>query len=179
MGQILDIVPNHMGILGKDNAWWLDVLENGHASEYADYFDIDWEPLKAELCGKVLVPVLGDQYGAVLERGELNLTFDRERGEFSIFYFEHRFPINPREYPRILERGIDAIERQLGAHDESFLELQSLIAAFRHLPTRDDTAPAQRAERIRDKEIHKRRLAAVCRKCACDQRHSGRFRFLR
>src|SRR5438093_5041117 len=67
MGQILDIVPNHMGILGKDNACWLDVLENGRASAYASYFDIDREPRKDELHGKVLVPVLGDQYGSVLD----------------------------------------------------------------------------------------------------------------
>src|SRR6476620_5360092 len=70
MGQILDIVPNHMGVMGSDNAWWLDVLVNGQASAFADFFDIDWEPLKDELQAKVLVPVLGDQYGIVLERGE-------------------------------------------------------------------------------------------------------------
>ncbi len=71
MGQMLDMVPNHMGVLGADNAWWMDVLENGPASAYADFFDIDWAPLDPDLAGKVLVPVLGDHYGAVLERGEL------------------------------------------------------------------------------------------------------------
>lgn len=59
MGQILDIVPNHMGVMGSDNEWWLDVLENGEASVYADFFDIDWQPVKDELQEKVLVPVLG------------------------------------------------------------------------------------------------------------------------
>jgi (1->4)-alpha-D-glucan 1-alpha-D-glucosylmutase len=162
MGQILDIVPNHMGILGKDNAWWLDVLENGRASAYASYFDIDWEPLKDELQGKVLVPVLGDQYGLVLDRGELRLTFDRERGEFSLFYFEHRFPIDPREYQHILGRDIATLERELGAQDENFLELQSLVSAFNRLPGREDIGPKQHAERLRDKEIHKRRLAVLC-----------------
>jgi (1->4)-alpha-D-glucan 1-alpha-D-glucosylmutase len=162
MGQILDIVPNHMAILGKDNAWWLDVLENGRASAYAGYFDIDWEPLKDELQGKVLVPVLADQYGLVLDRGELKLTFDKERGEFSLFYFEHRFPIDPQEYPRILGRDIENLERELGAQDESFLELQSLISAFSRLPGREDIGPNQLAERLRDKEIHKRRLAVLC-----------------
>jgi len=86
MGQILDVVPNHMGVMGADNAWWLDVLENGQASTYAEFFDIDWEPLKDELQFKVLVPVLGDQYGTVLDRGEFKLKFDAEKGEFSIFY---------------------------------------------------------------------------------------------
>ena len=162
MGQILDVVPNHMGILSADNTWWLEVLENGEASTYADFFDIDWYPLKDELQGKVLVPVLGDQYGTVLDRGELKLTFDTEKGEFSIFYFQHRFPVNPREYPRILGYGLEALHEQLGAENENLLELQSLISAFNHLPGREEAAPEKRAERLRDKEIHKRRLAALC-----------------
>src|SRR6516162_4356503 len=164
MGQILDIVPNHMGIMGGDNAWWLDVLENGQASTYAKYFDIDWEPLNEELQGKVLVPVLGDQYGAVLDRGELRLAFDKQKGEFHLVYFEHHFPIDPSEYPSILTLGIDTLERELGAHEEHFLELQSLVSAFSHLPSRKELAPEQRTERLRDKEIHKRRLATLCEK---------------
>src|SRR5207249_7589862 len=134
MGQILDVVPNHMGVMGADNAWWLDVLENGQASTYAEFFDIDWEPLKDELQFKVLVPVLGDQYGTVLDRGEFKLKFDAEKGEFSIFYYQHRFPIDPKEYPRILAHRIERLERTLGAQDPQLLELQSLIAAFNHLP---------------------------------------------
>lgn len=162
MGQILDVVPNHMGIMSADNAWWLEVLENGEASTYADFFDIDWYPLKDELQGKVLVPVLGDQYGTVLDRGELKLTFDAEKGEFSIFYFQHRFPVNPREYPRILGYAPESLQPRLGADNEHLLELQSLISAFNHLPGREESAPEKRAERLRDKEIHKRRLAALC-----------------
>jgi len=96
MGLILDIVPNHMGVMGSDNAWWLDVLENGEASMYSDFFDIDWQPLKEELHGKVLIPVLHDHYGAVLESGELKLVFRQDRGEFDIAYHEHRFPIDPK-----------------------------------------------------------------------------------
>jgi len=162
LGQILDIVPNHMGIMGSDNAWWLDVLENGQASAYADFFDIDWYPLKGELQGKVLVPVLGDQYGTVLDRGELRLTFDQAGGEFSVVYFHHRFPIDPREYPRILSNRLGELEDRLGAQNEDMLELQSLITAFEHLPTKEESSPEKRAERIRDKEIHKRRLASLC-----------------
>jgi (1->4)-alpha-D-glucan 1-alpha-D-glucosylmutase len=162
MGQILDVVPNHMGVMGSDNAWWLDVLENGETSAYADFFDIDWEPLKDELQGKILVPVLGDQYGTVLDRGELRLSFDREKGELSIFYFQHRFPVNPREYPRIMASAAEQLQQRAAADNEDLLEFQSLISAFSHLPGRAETAPEQRAERIRDKEIHKRRLAALC-----------------
>jgi (1->4)-alpha-D-glucan 1-alpha-D-glucosylmutase len=162
MGQILDIVPNHMGVMGSDNSWWLDVLENGQASDYAGFFDIDWNPLKDELQGKLLVPILGDQYGTVLDNGELKLSFDQEKGEFSILYHDHRFPVNPREYPRILGRGLERLEQTLAAKREEFLELQSLIAAFSHLPSRLENSPNQREERIRDKEIHKRRLTALC-----------------
>lgn len=166
MGQILDIVPNHMGIMGSDNAWWLDVLENGEASVYAEYFDIDWQPLKHELRGKVLVPVLGDQYGIVLDRGELKLTFDKEKGEFSICYFQHRFPVDPREYPTILRASLETIKRELGDENQDLIELQSLITAFRNLPDREKTTAEKRAERARDKESHKSRLAALTERSA-------------
>jgi len=160
MGQILDMVPNHMGVMGADNAWWLDVLENGPASVYADYFDIDWQPVNVTLTNRVLVPVLGDHYGVVLERGELKLAFDAPAGAFSVYYFEHRFPVDPREYPRVLERAL----KDLGPGDVPgpvAEELSSLVAAFGHLPARDDTAPERVAERHRDKEVHKRRLARL------------------
>ena len=162
MGQILDIVPNHMGVMGSDNGWWLDVLENGEGSDYADFFDIDWDPIKDELQGKVLIPVLAEQYGTVLEKGELKLTFDAERGEFSIFYYQHRFPIDPREYPRILTFHLDRLSEKLGPTNEDVLELQSIVTAFGHLPERRGITAEQRAERNREKEVQKRRLAALC-----------------
>jgi len=162
MRQILDIVPNHMGVMGSDNAWWLDVLENGEASDFADFFDIDWDPIKDELKGKVLIPVLAEQYGNVLEKGELKLTFDSERGEFSIFYFQHRFPVDPKEYPRILSFRIEPLREKLGPTHEDFLELQSIITAIGHLPDRHGAAPEQKVERNREKEVQKRRLAALC-----------------
>src|SRR5580658_3295885 len=162
MGLILDIVPNHMGVMGSDNAWWLDVLENGESSIYASFFDIDWHPLKEELHGKVLIPVLHDHYGAVLESGELKLVFHPERGEFDISYRNHRFPVNPREYPRILQRATDKLAAKLGAQNPDLLEFQSLITAFGHLPRRQEVSSDRIVERNRDKEINKRRLAALC-----------------
>ena len=102
MRLMLDLVPNHMGVLKADNAWWLDVLEHGQASRCAEYFDIDWAPPDETLAGKVLVPILGDQYGTVLERGEIALRFAPEHGEFSLWYYEHRLPVRPAEYPRVL-----------------------------------------------------------------------------
>ena len=162
MGLILDIVPNHMAVMGSDNAWWMDVLENGEASSYAGFFDIDWHPLKEELQGKVLVPVLPDHYGAVLERGELKLEFNQKKGEFAIIFGVNCFPLGPREYPRILERCTEKLTAQLGAENAELLEFQSLITAFGHLPGRQELESGRVSERNRDKEIHKRRLAELC-----------------
>jgi (1->4)-alpha-D-glucan 1-alpha-D-glucosylmutase len=162
MGLILDIVPNHMGVMGRDNVWWMDVLENGEASAYACFFDIDWHPLKDELQSKVLVPVLHDHYGAVLEKGELRVVFQTERGDFHISYRDHRFPVNPRVYPRILERATGRLATKLGDQNLDLLEFQSLITAFGHLPARQEVSSDRVVERNRDKEINKRRLAEVC-----------------
>ena len=156
MGLILDIVPNHMGVMGSDNAWWLDVLENGEASIYAGYFDIDWHPLKEELQGKVLVPVLQDHYGAVLESGDLKLAFNCSRGELDIVYHEHRFPIDPKEYPRVLQACAARVSEKLGEQNPDLIEFQSLITAFGHLPERQEAKSERVAER------HKHRLAELC-----------------
>jgi (1->4)-alpha-D-glucan 1-alpha-D-glucosylmutase len=106
MGIVLDFVPNHVGI-GADNAWWMDVLEWGRESPFASYFDIDWSPTRPELRNKVLLPVLGDHYGAILERGELALVFARQTGRFELRYFEHRFPIAPRTFAALIEAALD------------------------------------------------------------------------
>ena len=108
MGQILDFVPNHMGVGKTDNVWWLDVLEWGEASPYSDFFDIDWAASRRSFAGKVLLPVLGDQYGAVLERGELKLCFDPANG-FGICYFDNRFPVRPRDYAAVIRRRLSEI----------------------------------------------------------------------
>ncbi len=162
MGLILDIVPNHMAVMGSDNAWWLDVLENGEASIYSCFFDIDWRPLKEELHGKVLVPVLHDHYGAVLESGELQLVFRAEYGQFEISYRGHRFPVNPREYPRVLLRAAGPLAAKMGEENPDLLEFQNLISGFGHLPPRMEASPELVVERNRDKEINKRRLAELC-----------------
>jgi len=162
MGQILDMVPNHMGVMGADNAWWMDVLENGPASVFGKFFDIDWQPVNPDMVNKVLIPVLGDQYGVVLEAGELKLVFEADRGSFSVLYFENRFPVDPRDYPRVLERVRRALEGTKVA-DEALLETASLAAAFAHLPSRNETAPEKITERNRDKELLKRRLSRLVR----------------
>ncbi len=101
MGRVLDVVPNHMGI-GGTNRFWLDVLETGPQAPSARFFDIDWNPVKDELAGRVLLPILEDLYGKVLEAGLLKL--ERDGGSFWIHYHEHRLPLSPRSYPRVLDR---------------------------------------------------------------------------
>ena len=110
MGLILDIVPNHMGVGSNDNAWWLDVLEWGRASPYAEYFDIDWDPVDASMRGRILAPFLGSPYGTCLANGELVLKFDETDGRLFVAYHDHRFPINPRDYASVLLTQAGALE---------------------------------------------------------------------
>jgi (1->4)-alpha-D-glucan 1-alpha-D-glucosylmutase len=102
MGLILDIVPNHMGVGGADNGWWLDVLEWGPKSPFAKFFDIDWNPPDPTLNNRMLAPFLGAPYGTVLESGDLALHFEPESGKIYAQYFEHRFPLAPHTYAMLL-----------------------------------------------------------------------------
>lgn len=123
LGLILDFVPNHMGVNGADNPHWLDVLEWGHKSAYAGWFDIDWHPESSHLEGKVLVPVLGDQYGTVLAGGGLELRFDAAAGEIAVWaHGAHKLPIHPGHYGRILGNDHAALEKMSDAfsHLEGF-----------------------------------------------------------
>ena len=156
MGQILDIVPNHMCIEGQGNAFWMDVLENGPSSLYASFFDIDWHPVKKELENKILIPILGDQYGAVLESGELRLSF--EEGSFFVHYCDHKLPIIPKGYNNILTLRIEDLEQELSSSAPQFQELMSIVTALIHLPPTTETDLERIAERYREKEVVKRRL---------------------
>ncbi|PYJ71258.1 MAG: malto-oligosyltrehalose synthase, partial [Verrucomicrobia bacterium] len=158
MGQVLDFVPNHAGIADSRNQWWMDVLENGPSSGYAPYFDIDWQPRKFDLRGKVLLPILSNQYGRVLERGELQLRFGE--GTFYLLYGQRRLPIAPGTYRYVLEIALKNLADQ---KDEDFYaELQSILTALEYLPKRTETDPQRIAERIREKAIIKRRLERRC-----------------
>ncbi len=159
MGQILDIVPNHMCLESRDNQWWMDVLENGPGSLYNNFFDIDWYPVKQELMNKVLLPLLGDQYGAVLENKELQLHF--EGGAFSLDYYDHRFPIIPKTYGQILRCRLDALEQGLSPDSSHYQELLSILTALEHLPFYTERDRQKVTERYREKEIIKRRLATL------------------
>jgi (1->4)-alpha-D-glucan 1-alpha-D-glucosylmutase len=162
MGQIVDFVPNHMGIGEPLNLWWMDVLENGPSSFHAPYFDIDWKPLKSDLQDKVLLPILGDQYGRVLERGELQVRFDA--GAFFLRYYDHEFPIAPGTYRHILQIALDKLEPF--KNEDFYAEFQSIITALEYLPRRTETDPERIAERTREKEIIKRRLERRCQEAS-------------
>ena len=167
MGLVLDIVPNHMGVGHGTNPWWQDVLENGQSSAYADYFDIDWRPLKTELAGKVLLPVLGAAYGDELEQGRLQLQF--ENGAFFVTYFDKGFPLDPQTYPIVFE--------QLGSFPElrpddrhwretEAPELQALLRNFRELPPSSSTDPEAKSRRQRTIGVLKQQLGELAERSA-------------
>jgi (1->4)-alpha-D-glucan 1-alpha-D-glucosylmutase len=157
MGHVLDLVPNHMGIAKSANPWWQDVLENGPSSRFAHFFDIEWNPVKAELADKVLIPILGDQYGAVLERQELQLAYDE--GAFLVRYYDNVLPIATDTFSTILSVHLDAwLADHAGADAD---ELQSILTSSRNLPLRSSRDPDDIAARAREKEVVKRRLAAL------------------
>ncbi len=161
MGQLVDVVPNHMGIGDPGNYRWVDVLENGPASIYANFFDINWRPVgsqpQAQL--KLVVPMLGDQYGKVLENGELSV--DYANGAFAILYYDRRFPVAPDTYPRLLDGVLQRLEEELGHRHDQVQELASILTAIRHLPPRRMLDTEGMEERNREKEIVKRRIDAL------------------
>ncbi|HMD37590.1 MAG TPA: alpha-amylase family glycosyl hydrolase, partial [Vicinamibacterales bacterium] len=157
MGHILDVVPNHMGIAKSANPWWLDVLENGPCSRFAHFFDIEWHPVKQELADKVLIPILGDQYGAVLERQELRLEY--RDGSFVVRHYDDVLPIAVDTYPLIVAREIDAWTHEHSGEDAD--ELHSILTAAANLPPRSARDGDAIAGRAREKETVKRRLDAL------------------
>lgn len=159
MGHIVDVVPNHMAA-STANPWWTDLLENGPSSRYAEYFDVEWRPTKEALHDRVLLPILGAQYGEVLERGELALV--RNGGTFTLRYYERELPVNPRTLVGLLQRVLVAVAETIVPDDPVRQDLESIIVGLDRLPPRASRAPEDRLERAREKEVLKRRLAAVC-----------------
>ena len=159
MGHVVDFVPNHMGIGTGTNAWWNDVLENGPSSPTAKFFDIDWTPVREELHAKLLLPILGDQYGHVLERGELKLVF--RDGGLALRYFDHELPINPRQAPRVYRRAAEHAAVTLGGDNPQINEFLSIIASLENMPPYTASDPVRMAERQREKEVARGRLARL------------------
>jgi (1->4)-alpha-D-glucan 1-alpha-D-glucosylmutase len=158
MGQLLDIVPNHMAVLEAHNPWWDEVLEHGEAAAHARTFDIEWHPAAPEMQGRVLLPVLGDHYGRVLEAGELQLRFDADAGQFAVHYWDHRAPIDPRDYPAVLFAATAP-----AADEAAMAQVTSLLEAFGRLAPRDTTDAQAREARLRDTPQLRQRLAELAR----------------
>jgi (1->4)-alpha-D-glucan 1-alpha-D-glucosylmutase len=156
LGLVVDFVPNHMSTDPVANPWWHGVLENGPSSDFARYFDIDWDPIKPALKGKVLLPVLGDQYGTTLAQGHLQVQF--RDGVFALQHVDRELPLNPRELRRLLRHGLDAIAGDPGAADPALTELQSIIFQLDHMPGYTDTKTEQRASRNRETDVSRQRL---------------------
>src|ERR1700683_2642992 len=123
LGQVLDIVPNHMA-LGRENRYWWDVLENGPSSRYATWFDIDWNSSEVKLQNKVLIPVLGDQYGRVLSSGQIKIEHDLEG--FHVRYGDNLFPVAPRSLSLLLSKAAELAKSDtLSFISDSLLRLPS------------------------------------------------------
>jgi (1->4)-alpha-D-glucan 1-alpha-D-glucosylmutase len=147
LGLVVDVVPNHLAV-NPSNQWWWDLLENGPLSRWAHVFDVDWMAAPGEETdARVLLPVLGDHYGRVLERGEIRLA--REGGSFVFCYFEHRFPVSPRSLGAPLARAA----RSCGSETLAFV-----ADALSALPAAERVSPEAAARRDRDKRQLQRLL---------------------
>ena len=157
IGLLLDVVPNHMGV-NTENAWWMDVLKHGPSSPYAPYFDIDWRPVNRALDDKVLLPILGDHFGRVLEAGQLELVY--WHGDFYVHYYEHQFPITPEAYDVILQAVYDELVQE--PHEEWVeMELASVITALEHMPAYNTKDEDQLTVRRREQVILRWRLLGL------------------
>src|SRR5438105_10136196 len=139
LGQVLDIVPNHMSIASQENRWWWDLLRHGHRSDYAKYFDVDWHPPEPRLQGKILMPILGDHYGRVLEAGDLKL--ERVPDGLAVRYYEHLLPIDPASLDgagpdQVLERAGADREQLHGLLERQHYRLASWRTAGQNLDYR-------------------------------------------
>lgn len=132
LGLIADFVPNHMGVEGALNTWWRDVLEAGSSSPYAQFFDIDWQPFKREIENKVLLPVLGDHYGRMLEDKALRVAFDG--GAFVLCYESLSLPLAPATTLPLLQLAVKDLASSAPP------ELSSIIAKIQSLPALNDTS---------------------------------------
>jgi len=159
MGMIADVVPNHLAIARPANQWWWNVLENGPSSPFSRYFDINWHSSKRDLANKVLLPILGDQYGRVLE--DRQITVHYESGDLQARVYGQPLPLAPRSWGLVLEPAVNAARVDLGDNHGHVLELESILTALSHLPPPDETDAGKVHERQREKEIIRKRLAAL------------------
>ena len=156
-GLMMDVVPNHMAIDDENNVWWQDVLENGRGFPFAKFFDIDWNPPQEELRNKILVPVLGDQYGKVLENGELRLVYEAQR--FSIHYYRVDFP-SRRHVVEDSQGGNRGAFNRVAAGRSGPHGAGEHRHGARHI-CRRFRADAEKSARRGEQEVVRRRLASL------------------
>ncbi|AVO47956.1 4-alpha-glucanotransferase [Melaminivora suipulveris] len=159
MGQVLDIVPNHMGVASSANVWWDDVLQHGPASPHARSFDIDWHSAAEDWRARVLLPVLGDHFGRELEAGRLQLRFHDDTGQLRLHYWDRHWPLDARHTARVLRATPPPPGAPTGS--DELAQLQSLLDALEALPPRTVQDEVQRAARVRDAALHRQRLATL------------------
>jgi len=166
MGLVLDVVPNHMGVGEGSNPWWQDVLENGRSSAHSHYFDIEWEPLREEIRGKVVLPILGASYGDELEQGKFKIRY--EGGGFYCTYYDKRLPLDPQTFPLIFEAGGDFRPRfsRPGHSDPDLEELEAVVRGFAQLPPNDTEDPEHRQARLWQIPELEGRMAALIERSA-------------
>lgn len=162
MGILLDVVPNHMGINDPGNRWWNDLLENGEVSRYASYFDIDWHRFGENLAHKILLPLLGDHFGRVLERGEFRIGY--QLGRFQVSHYDNQFPLTPPSWPAILRSMLEHLDEAAprdfrdAVAESARTELESITTQLVNLPPKTDHSEGALRERYREQQVASRRL---------------------
>ena len=156
MGLLLDVVPNHMGVGYGTNPWWQDVLQNGRSSKFANFFDIDWNPPRPELRNKVLLPILGNQYGEELESGKLALKY--ADGDFHIGYYDKVLPVDPQTVPLIFEAMGDPMTAGGAGNEDLGREFMALLVGFAELPSHDTAEGDRAVARQREAPFLRQRL---------------------
>ncbi len=169
MGMIVDFVPNHMSAHPQWNQWWRNVLANGPSSSVSEYFDVDWYPVNSNLHGKVLLAILGKQYGEVLESGELRIEY--RDGEFCLLYADYNLPLNPRQIKLLLRHRSRELAQQAGIEPPTLQEYESILFHLDHIPDYRQTDADARIDRERETTVATQRLIKVIAQSSPLQRH--------
>lgn len=159
MGLIVDFVPNHMSAHPQWNKWWRNVLANGPSSSDSEYFDVDWNPVNSNLHGKVLLAILGSQYGDVLESGDLRIAY--HDGEFCLLYGDYNLPLNPRQMKVLLRHRWQEAAETSGIDDATRHEFESILFHLDHIPGYQQAGLLARADRERETAVATHRLTQV------------------
>ena len=169
MGLIIDFVPNHMSAHPQWNKWWRSVLANGPSSSVSEYFDVDWNPVNSNLHGKVLLAILGGQYGDVLESGDLRIGY--QGGEFCLLYGDFNLPLNPRQMKVLLRHRWREVADSSGIDDATRQEFESILFHLDHIPGYQQVGPVARADRERETAVATHRLRQVMQQSPALLRH--------